>query len=267
MKTLKRLLVALISIGFFAACLMIPQTAKAAGEKTYTVHWDGSKWFYQTSLDSNWVGIETLAGSFNAGDSIVVDGQGKDNLKTCEITLTKAAGDICSAGGATTIVKISGGTVNNAYAINNGTLVINGDVNLASPSGLGVLQVNGNVTTLEANYDSGNAKYAVSGTVGKAFAKINSETPDTFYSIKAGKMNPDANGVVWLNDGEYSKTPGNNPAPTPDNNKKPANNNPNDLDKVPKTGSFALESSIILLVLAAIMGTAAVLILRKKKEN
>lgn len=264
MKTYKKVLMALIALTIVAICLAIPQTAKAAGEKTYTVHWDGSNWFYQTNLDSSWVGIETLAGSFNAGDSIIVDGQSQSGLKTCEITLTQGTGDVCSAGGATTIINVSGGTVGKAYAVIGGTLVVNGDVNLATPTGTGVLQVNGNVTTLEANYDNGVAKYAVTGTVGKAFAKINSETPDTFYSIKAGKMNPDANGIVWLNDGEYSKTPGAAPAPTPNN--KPANND-DDLDDVPKTGSFALESSIALLILAAFMGTGAVLIFRKKKEN
>lgn len=265
MTTLKRTLMALLTLGIIAICFAMPKTAKAAGEKTYTFHWDGSKWCYQTSLDTNWVGVENFAGSFKAGDSIIVDGQSQAGLATCELSVSGGTGDVCAAGGAKVIVNVSGGTVGKAYAVIGGTLIVNGDVNLATPVGTGVLQVNGNVNTLEVNYDSGNAKYGVSGTVGKAYAKINSETPDTYYSIKAGKMNPDDKGIVWLKDGEYSKTAGSAPANTsaPATAKTSGNDG---YDKVPKTGYYGLGSSLLLIVIALMTGTTSIVLLKKKED-
>jgi len=259
-KIVRKIMTFLVCVAVLFASMMIPATnAEAAGAKTFTVHYDGSGWYFQTNEDSRWLGMDSIASYFNAGDSIVVDGLGVSGLPTCNITINVAIGDACSAGGATTIINASAG-VARAYASYEGTLVINGNADTVLASGQGVVQVNGNVNVLSADYTSGNARYGISGTVNKATAKINSETVDTYYSIVAGKMTPDANGIVWLNAGEFSKTPGaTTPATAPANN-----NNNNELDDVPKTGSFAFEIAIVLIAVAAMFGTASVVVFRKK---
>lgn len=258
MKSLKKILAAIACAALvLAGVVIVPNTAKAAGPKTYTVHWDGSGWYYQTSIDSTWLGISSLDSGFNAGDSIVVDGQGQAGLTTCNITVTKATGDLCAAGGATAIINVSGGNANRAYATYGGTLIVNGNVNTALVSANGIVQVNGDVDVLEGDYSYGKVFYGVTGSVNTAHVKINSDTQDYYYSIPAGKMKLDANGIVWLNDGEFSRTPG---------AKAPGTGNAGGLDDVPKTGSFALEYSIIVIAAAIILGATSVVLLRRKEQ-
>lgn len=264
MKIVKKIMTALLCMAVACAAVMIPNTAKAAGV-TFTVHFDNSEWYFQRSTDSTWLAISSIDSFFSAGDSIIIDGQGKANLTTCNITVSKLVGDVCTTGSATGIVNASAG-VTQAYATGGASTVINGNVDTVVASGAGAIQVNGNVNVLIAEYNNGNAIYGITGTVNKATAKINSETVDTYYSIAAGKMNPDANGIVWLNDGQYSKVPGattptTTPATTPANT---ANNN--QLDEVPKTGSFVFEISIVLIAAAVVLGAASVVLLRKKSR-
>lgn len=263
MKIVKKLMTALLGLVVVAAAVMIPNTAKAAGE-TYTVHWNGSEWFFQRSTDSTWLNVESIDNFFSAGDHIIVDGEGKSGLLTCNITVSKLVGDACATGGATVIVNSASGTTQ-AYAAGNGTTIINGNVDTVVASGAGVVQVNGNVNVLIAEYNNGDARYGITGTVNKATAKINSQQVDTYYAIAANKMFPDSNGIVWLADGQFSRTPVdggsviNTPATT-----APAGNANNQLDEVPKTGSFVFEISIVLLAAAVVFGVASAVVLRKK---
>lgn len=262
MKTVKRILTALLCVAVVAIGISIPKTASAAAAKTFTIHFDGSDWYFQTNEDSRWMNVASIADFFVAGDALVIDGESQANLKTCNLTIDKYIGEVCAASGATAIVNASAG-VGKAYAAYNGITVVNGDVDTVLASGAATVQVNGNVNVLSADYSNGNAKYGIKGTVNKATAKINSETVDTYYSIVAGKMTPDANGIVWLNDNEYSKVAGAAPAAT---TTQPAGNGAGELDDVPKTGSFTFELSTMLLAAAVILGSASVIVLRKKSK-
>lgn len=263
MKIVKKLMTALLGLVVVAAAVMIPNTAKAAGV-TFTVHWNGSDWYFQRSTDSNWMHISSIDSVFADGDILVIDSLGDASAETCEVTITKRIGEACVANGVKGIINATVG-VSKAYGASNGIIVINGNVDEVFASANGVIQVNGNVNVITTDYSAGNARYAVTGTVNKATAKINSETPDTYYAIPAGKMIPAADGIVWLADGQFSRTPVdggsviNTPATT-----APAGNANNQLDEVPKTGSFVFEISIVLLAAAAVFGVASAVVLRKK---
>lgn len=251
---------ALLCLALGLAAVMIPNTAKAEGSKLFTIKYDNSAWYFQTSEDSRWMGVTEIGRYFNAGDSIVVNGVAGN--PTFTFTIDTYVGDVCVSGPITAIIYANGGAAK-AYAAYGGVAVVNGNVDTVLASANGTVQVNGNVNILSADYSSGNALYGISGTVNKATAKINSETVDTYYSIKAGKMTPDANGIVWLNNGDYSKDP--NSVPASSATTTPANTaNNNQLDDVPKTGSFVFEISIVLLAVAVVMGIASVVLLKKK---
>lgn len=264
MKIVKKLMTALLCLTVVVAGMMVPAKANAANAKTFTVHFDGNGWYFKTTENSTWLGIDSIDSYFNAGDSIVVEGNGDSSIKRCEITVSAAVGDVCSSYNATTILYASAG-VARAYAAYDGIIIVNGNVDTVMASALGVVQINGNVNVLTADYANGNARYGITGTVNKATAKINSETPDTYYSIVAGKMIPSESGIVWLNEGEFSRTPGAAPSPAP---AAPSNNSNNaELDDVPKTGSFVFELSTVLLAAGAVLGAASAVVLFRKKNS
>jgi len=257
-KIVKKLMTALLCLSVAFAAIMLPATAKAEGAKTFTIHYNNGDWYFQTNEDSRWMGVTEIERYFNAGDSLIIEGSAAD--KNLNLTISNYIGDICTSGGATAIINANGGAAK-AYATYGGVTVVNGNVDTVLASAEGTVQVNGNVNVLSADYAKGNALYGISGTVNKATAKINSDTVDTYYSIKAGKMTPDANGIVWLNDGDYSKDP--NSVPASSTTATPAANN-SQLDDVPKTGSFVFEISIVLIAAAVVMGIASVVLLKKK---
>jgi len=263
-KIVKRLMTALMCLSVAFAAIMIPANAKAEGARVFTLHCEGGDWYFQTNEDSRWMGAGMINDYFNHGDSIVIEGSSTDSQLS--LTITKFICDLCTSGGVVTNIKADGG-VQRAYACYGSTMVVNGDVYNVLASSQGTIQVNGNVNILNADYASGTARYAITGTVDQATAKINGDTVITVYSVAAGKMIPGDNGIVKLNDGEYSTTPGAT-ATTTTNTNNTANNannaNNNQLDDVPKTGSFVFEVSIVLIAAAVILGVASVVVLKKK---
>ncbi len=252
MKKEKRLLTVLLCMAVMVVGIMVPERAKAENPKTYTLTYEDSTWYFRTVENGARMEASIIGNYFADGDSIVVNAA--STAPDCNLAINKNIGDVCVTGGVIAFINTSA-KVSRAYAVSGSTCVINGNVGTVLASANGVINVNGNVETLTADYTSGNAKYGISGTVAKAFAKINSQTPDNWYGIKAGKMVPDTNGIVWLSDGEYSTVPIATPIKTSD--KK-------ELDDVPKTGMFTFEISLGLIFAAALFGCASIVSFRKK---
>jgi len=274
MKLIKKLMAVALCAAVALGVMCIPAKAEAAGRTTFTIKYNGTGWSFYSSLeaDNTWKGVGVLGDYFNDGDVIVISGEDTNGTVRCDLTISKRIGELCTTNNAFASVYANGGC-DFAYAVGNSTLVVNGNVTRAAASNNGVLQVNGNVSELEVNYPDFNKStdndpvFAVTGKVATAKIKINSEQGyGTYYNIAAGKCMPDKFGILWLEDGEYSKTGvASSTATASTSTSTSTAKTEKKLDDVPKTGSTGMATSMAFFAMAAVLAVSAVAIKRREQ--
>lgn len=241
----------------FAFCLMQkPLVAEAA--TTFTAFYDGG-WHFMDNTNPYFTdGTDYIPSRFKAGDVLIIDGKGVSTGKL-ELEFNVRIGELAVVGGATASIKAPG--ADKAYAVRDGSILIfNGDVKTLVANYGGTEQVNGNVDEVVAVYSNSEPiKIGITGTVGKANARIYPNLWDdvTVYNVAAGKFAIDTNNSFSTNPSYYSLTP------------TSKSNGGRQLDSVPKTGGPADHISMapVYFAIALILASAAVVFMRKKKEE
>lgn len=257
MKRLSKILAAVMCAAVVVGMLMIPNKAQAEDATLFTVHFQNG-WFFE--YKGEWYGIGSIDSYFKAGDKILVEETAYAPDKTVIIDVTKKVSEFAVSGNVTAILN---GNAGFAYAVNGGTLVLNGTADKVGAYPRSVIQINGNVGYFEASYGDGvDTSFAVTGTVDHFKGRVTDlkTSPEEVYDIPAGKCFTGKNylNYVQLETSELKTTPSTTPvvtATTPSGAKE--------LDEVPKTGLTA-SGTVICLVMAAVFAFGAVLVAGKK---
>lgn len=262
MKGFKKLAAVILGIVMVFGVLQVPAKAEAASAQHFNFVYDtvNGVWAYQIDGGSWLTGRDYLKEHFKDGDIIGIFGAAGAPELTIEVNAR--VGEI---GCSTATAKVFAPGFDYGYAVENSTLIINGDVKKAVCYPGSVLQINGNCEDFTAVYKDDNSAYpvyAVTGTVTKATVKCTESvyTPTTIYSIPAGKFISSTSGGAWLEKTDYKTTA---PATTTTGNKNTGNKK-GELDDVPKTGS-GMACSVVFFLLSA--GCAAVGVAFKKREE
>lgn len=211
MKHLKSLLLiftalVLCLVPFFTTTL----TARAEGEaRTYYVKYlpDSDEWKYEIG---SWTDngahhdIKNLSSSIANGDLLVVDGTNGADIK---LKVNVYLNNLTVVNG--NIANVTANGVDNFYALNNSTSVVNGDVVNAYVYDMCVVNFNNNVTNLNVIHtkrDYVEATINVLGTVGRATATGVNKTVFDYYNFATNAFKL-VDGRLKSDSTSYSSTP------------------------------------------------------------
>lgn len=268
MKKIGKLTALALGLALVAGLLHTPVKAEAATPTTWYVTYDyltDNYYFTDAPKSNNWSSADGLDGAFKEGDTIVVDGDGR-NPGQKSIKVTKTVGELAFSNTANVVVRAP--RVNKTYAVVGATGIVNADfVDEANAYPGATLQINGNVGTLVADYSKDPTPvFGVSGTVDVATVKTQEHyySPVTVYSIAKGACVVDNLGRITAKTSQYSETPGASSAPAataPAASTEASNGKV--LDSVPKTGALQISESAIFFLLAAMFALGAVVYKKK----
>jgi len=270
MKNLKKVMTLVMTLALVAGFVQVPVVKAEAAEPTtwYITYDKGTKDWYGSMDNYNWSFPDLT--NFKAGDNLIINADG-EYLDQYTVRCPQAINELSIIGGSNVIVYAP--YVEHAVSVTSSTGVIHSNVGKVDAYYSGVIQVEGNVGWLVANYtyeENEMVIFGVTGTVDKANCKytgnlINNTT--TIYNVAKGKLVTNDRGFVPLNEGEYSLVPtGSTTVAAPAAGQAAAGSNGKQLDAVPKTGAMGVSESAIFFGLAAVFAIGAV-VYKKKAHN